>query len=228
MLGSVVLGPFVLLAGAACASVFDLFMSLLVAAVARTFVLGSFVLGALVLPAARAFGSFALASVMLGSLGLCVVAAALTFVLGILVLPAVAAVACAFVLVPSLLFTTVATAGVGPLVLGAIWLFAGAQACCFAWIGSSRGPGSHVLRPRALHRRRRALRALMPYTLLLAATAYVACEPGPLVLAWGGRVVPGLSAPLLVDMASLGRLAVTPTGGLWPDYGPLALDRGLA
>ena len=36
----------------------------------------------------------------------------------------------------------------------------------------------------------------------------------PLVLAWGGRVVPGLLAPLLVDMASLGRPAVTPTGGL--------------
>ena len=39
----------------------------------------------------------------------------------------------------------------------------------------------------------------MPFTLLLAAVAFVACEPGPLVLAWGGRVVPGLSAPLLVD-----------------------------
>ena len=39
----------------------------------------------------------------------------------------------------------------------------------------------------------------MPCTLLLAAAAFVACEPGPLVLAWGGRVVPGLSAPLLVD-----------------------------
>ena len=26
-----------------------------------------------------------------------------------------------------------------------------------------------------------------------------ACEPAPLVLAWGGRVVPGLTAPLLVD-----------------------------
>ena len=54
----------------------------------------------------------------------------------------------------------------------------------------------------------------MPYTLLLAAAAFVACEPGPLVLAWGGRVVPGLSAPLLVDMASLGRPTVTRTGGL--------------
>ena len=51
----------------------------------------------------------------------------------------------------------------------------------------------------------------MSYTLLLTA---VACEPGPLVLAWGGRVVPGLSAPLLVDMASLGRPDVTPTGGI--------------
>ena len=40
----------------------------------------------------------------------------------------------------------------------------------------------------------------MPFTLLLlAAAALVACEPGPLVLAWGGRVVPGLSASLLVD-----------------------------
>ena len=71
----------------------------------------------------------------------------------------------------------------------------------------------------------------MPYTLLLAAAAFVACEPGPLVLAWGGRVVPGLSAPLLVDMASLGRPAVTPTGGLRPDYNwdltrsGVALDR---
>ena len=54
----------------------------------------------------------------------------------------------------------------------------------------------------------------MPYTLLLAAAAFVACEPGPLVLASGGRVVPGLSAPLLVDMASLGRPPLTPTGGL--------------
>ena len=68
----------------------------------------------------------------------------------------------------------------------------------------------------------------MPYTLLLAAAAFVACEPGPLVLAWGGRVVPDLSVPLLVDMASLGRPAVTPTGGLWPDYVPLAFDRGHA
>ena len=46
----------------------------------------------------------------------------------------------------------------------------------------------------------------MPFTLRLAAVAFVACEPGPLVLAWGGRVVPGLSAPLLVDMASLAGL----------------------
>ena len=54
----------------------------------------------------------------------------------------------------------------------------------------------------------------MPFTLLLAAVVFVACEPCPLVLAWRGRVVPGLSAPLLVDMASLGRPTVTPTGGL--------------
>ena len=61
----------------------------------------------------------------------------------------------------------------------------------------------------------------MSFTLLLAITALVACEPGPLVLAWGGRVVPGLSAPLLVDMAaSLGRPAVdTPSGGLGPGRG---------
>ena len=35
-------------------------------------------------------------------------------------------------------------------------------------------------------------------------------EPAPLVLAWGGRVVPGLSAPLLVDN---GKPVITPTGG---------------
>ena len=75
-------------------------------------------------------------------------AAARTFVLGSLVRCAVAAVACAFVHDPSLL----ATAGVCVLVLGSFVLSAGAQACCSAWIGSSRA-GSHVLRPRALRRR---------------------------------------------------------------------------
>ena len=71
----------------------------------------------------------------------------------------------------------------------------------------------------------------MPYTMLLAAAAFVACEPGPLVLAWGGRVVPGLSAPLLVDMASLAGLpSLLPVdlAGLWTDSGPLVLDHGHA
>ena len=122
-------GSFVLPAGTAW---FDLSMFLLVAAAARTFVLG-----ALVFPAACAL--------MLGYLWLCAIAAARTFVLGTLALCAIAAVACA-------------------VVLGTVVLLAVAQACCFAWIGSSRGglrPGSNVLRPRALCRRR-ALRALMP------------------------------------------------------------------
>ena len=44
----------------------------------------------------------------------------------------------------------------------------------------------------------------MLFTLLLAAAALVACELGPLVLAWGGRVVPGLSAPILVDYGKPG------------------------
>ena len=43
----------------------------------------------------------------------------------------------------------------------------------------------------------------MPFAFLLVAIDLVAPndarEPAPLVLAWGGRVVPGLSAPLLVD-----------------------------
>ena len=41
---------------------------------------------------------------------------------------------------------------------------------------------------------------LMSFALLLLTAAdLIACDPGPLVLVWGGRVVPGLSAPLLVD-----------------------------
>ena len=143
-LGPHALGPFAFPAVAAC-----VFGSLgLRAAAACAFVLGPFVPRA-VTDAARAFGSFALASVVLGYLWLCVVAAAHTFVLGILVLPAVATVACAFVLVPSLLVTAAATAGVCLLVLGILVLPAIAQACCFAWIGSSRGglrPGSLALR----------------------------------------------------------------------------------
>ena len=64
----------------------------------------------------------------------------------------------------------------------------------------------------------------MPFTLLLAAAALVACEPGPLVLAWGGRVVPGLSAPLLVDSGKPGRPVNTPTGEQRPDRGQ-AVDK---
>ena len=103
-----------------------------VAAAARSVVLGTFEY--------LAAASVA-RNVVLGTLWLCVVAAARTFVLGTLALD------------PSLLVTDAATTGVCVLALGSFVLSAGAQACCFAWIGSSRGglrPGSHVLRPRAL------------------------------------------------------------------------------
>ena len=61
----------------------------------------------------------------------------------------------------------------------------------------------------------------MPFAILLAVDL-IAREPAPLVLAWWGRVVPGLSAPLLVDNGKPGWPVVASTGGqsTWPWTSP--------
>ena len=144
-----------------------------IAAAARAFVLDTFVLDTFVLLAvvsdARALSTLVLLAACTFVLGpFEFLAAVRTFVLGTLVLPAAASVARDVGL--GTLLRRAVTTGVRVLVLGSFVLSAaaisvhvlvldtlvhsaGAQACCFTWIGSSRGglrPGSHVLRPRAL------------------------------------------------------------------------------
>ena len=61
---------------------------------------------------------------------------------------------------------------------------------------------------------------IMSFALLLAVAALVAREPAPLVLAWDGRVVPGLSAPLLVDNGKPGHHSYRwTTAGPWTNHG---------